>query len=88
MVNCSNNHLSHIETAQCKASLSMILRISAALDVSMDYFFLDTAYARSQTLIDTEIAEKLQRCSPVTLVAASRMLDILLDQQEKLRERP
>lgn len=56
IVDCSNNHLSHIETAQCKVSLNMMLKIAYALDTGLDYFLLDTPFARPESIIDTEIA--------------------------------
>lgn len=86
MVNCSNNHLSHIETAQCKVSLGMLLKLSYALEVSLDYFLLDTPFAQPEVIINNDIADKLSKCSPATLVAVSRMIDTLLEQQDALTE--
>ncbi len=86
MVGCSNNYLSHIETAQCKLSLSMLLRLALALGESTDYFLLDTPYAPPSAIIDREIAGKLEKCRPATLLAASEMLDVLLRQQEQLTD--
>ena len=63
MVGCSNNHISHVETAQTKVSLSMLLKLAHALDKSIDYFLLDTPYARRDSLIDDEIAKKLHKWS-------------------------
>lgn len=48
IVDCSNNHLSYIETAQCKVSLNMILKIAYALDTNLDYFLLDIPFARPE----------------------------------------
>ena len=84
IVDCSNNYLSHIETAQCKVSLSMLLKLSYALEESIEYFLLDTPYARAETIINREISEKLAKCSPPTLNAVSRMIDTLLEQQDSL----
>ena len=85
-VNCSNNYLSHIETAQCKLSLSMLLRLCDALEKSADYFLLDTPFASREAIIDQDIANKLSRCNPATLNAVSRMIDALLEQQKNLSE--
>lgn len=82
LVDCSNNYLSHIETAQCKVSLSMLLKLS--LGESIEYFLLDTPYACAETIINREISKKLAKCSPFTLNAASKMIDILLEQQDSL----
>ena len=86
MVNCSNNYLSHIETAQCKLSLSMLLRLANALGESTDFFLLDTPYAHRDTIISRDIAAKLSKCTPTTLVAVSKMIDTLLEQQKALSE--
>ena len=86
MIGCSNNYLSHIETAQCKLSLSMLLRFSFVLEESIDYFLLDTPFAGSNAIIDRDIAEKLSKCRPETLNAVSNMIDILLYQQDLLSE--
>jgi len=84
IVDCSNNYLSHIETAQCKVSLSMLLKLAFALGESIEYFLLDTPYARAETIIDSDISKKLARCNPSTLNAVSKMIDILLEQQVSL----
>lgn len=86
LVGCTNNHLSHIETAQCKVSLSMLLKLAIALNESIEYFLLDTPFARSETIISRDIADKLAKCSPSTLVAVSKMIDTLLEQQSSLTE--
>ena len=57
-------HLSHIETAQCKVSLNMMLKIAYALDTGLDYFLLDTPFACPESIIDTEIADKLKNVLP------------------------
>ncbi|MEG0777428.1 MAG: helix-turn-helix transcriptional regulator [Oscillospiraceae bacterium] len=84
MINCSNNHLSHIETAQCKVSLTMLLRLSYALEVSLDTLLLNTPYARPEVIISSEIAGKLQQCLPSTLNAISTIIDALLEQQKEI----
>ena len=86
LADCSNNYLSHVETAQSKVSLTVLLRIATALDTSLDYFLLDTPFARPSTLMETEIAAKLQRCSPAALVAVNHMLDALLELEKQLTQ--
>lgn len=86
LVDCSNNYLSHIETAQTKVSLTMLLRISYALEANLDDFLLDTPYASPDALIDAEISKKLKKCAPPTLLAVSRMIDVLLEQQNSLSD--
>lgn len=82
LVGCSNNHISHIETAQTKVSLSMLAKLAVALDQDLDYFLLGTQYAKRDRLIDEEISEKLSRCNTSTLLTVNQMLDLLLKQQE------
>lgn len=84
MAGCSNNYLSHVETAQSKVSLSVLLRIATALDTSLDYFFLDTGFARPDTIIETEISKKLRRCQPATLVAINHIIDAIMEQEARL----
>jgi transcriptional regulator with XRE-family HTH domain len=86
MVNCSNNHLSHIETAQCKVSLGMLLKVAYALDTSLDYFLLDTPFARPESIIDKEISQKLKLCSSATLVAINKTIDSFIELQEQISE--
>ena len=74
----------NIETAQCKVSLPMFLKLSYALEESIEYFLLDTPYACAETIINREISKKLAKCSPSTLNVASKMIDILLEQQDSL----
>lgn len=86
MVEYSNTHLSHVETGQNQVSLNLLLQLSCALEISLDYFLLDTPYARPEAVIDFEISQKLERCSAPTLLAVNQMIDILLEQQKNLSE--
>lgn len=81
IVGCSNNHISHVEVGQTKLSLTLLLRLAQALEQSCDYFLMDTPYLKRETFIDDELAEKLRRCSPATLLTVSGILDLLLEQQ-------
>lgn len=82
MVGCSNNHMSHIEVGQTKVSLPLLLKISIALGKEVDYFLLDTPYAKRESIVNNEIAYKLDQCNPTTLIAIRKMIDILLDIQK------
>ena len=84
MVGCSNNHMSHIEIGQTKVSLTMLLRISLALGKNLDYFLMDTPFVSKDTIINSEIAEKLSKCKPATLVAINKISDIFLEQESGL----
>lgn len=82
LVGCSNNHISHIEIGQTKVSLALLLKLSFALNKSIEYFILDTAYASRESVIDSEIIKKLNQCDTATLVAISKIIDTLLDYQK------
>ena len=42
------------------------------------------SYLTTETIINREISKKLAKCSPSTLNVASKMIDILLEQQDSL----
>lgn len=81
LVGCSNNHMSHVEVGQTKVSLAMLLKLSTASEKDFDFFLLDTPYAKCDSIINKEIAEKLQRCSATTLITISKIIDVLIEQQ-------
>lgn len=81
---CSNNHLSHLETGQSKPSLTMLLRLSNALEKDLNYFILDTPYVAPEAVINSEIADKLALCDTTLLVTINAMIDLLLNQQKQL----
>jgi len=86
LADCSNNYLSHVETGQTKVSLGVLLKIAAALEASLDYFLLDTPFARPEAIIETEIAQKLRACGVETLIAVNQMIDVLRTQEKRLRK--
>lgn len=86
LVGCSNNHMSHIEIGQTKVSLSMLLKLAFVLDKDLNFFLLDTPYAKRDNIINDEIAGKLKQCNVDTLIAANKILDILLEQQKNLTQ--
>ena len=83
IVGCSNNHLSHVEVGQTKVSLSMLLKLSLALEKDLNYFLLDTPFANCNSIINDDIAEKLKKCNASTLVTVSQILDALIEQQNR-----
>lgn len=84
LVGCSNNHMSHVEVGQTKVSLPMLLKLAYVLDKNFDYVLLDTPYAKCESIINSEIANKLNQCSATTLITVSRILDALIEQQDML----
>lgn len=87
MCQCTNNHLSHLETGQAKPSITMLLRLSNALGKDLNYFILDTPYVTPSCVINTEIAEKLSKCDPITLNIINQAIDLLLEQQNSLTKK-
>ena len=82
LLECSNNHVSHVEVGQTKVSLAMLMKLSVILDKDFNYFLFDTPYTRKEHIINDEISEKLNQCSPTTLVSISKIIDILLEQEK------
>ena len=80
-IGCSNNHMSHVEVGQTKVSLQMLLKLAFVLDKSFDYFLLDTPYAKCESIINSEIGDKLKQCNATTLITISKILDALIEQQ-------
>ena len=85
LVGCSNNHMSHVEVGQTKVSLAMLLKLAFALEKDFDFFLLDTPYAKCDSIINTEIAEKLKQCNATTLITVSKIIDALIEQQNMIR---
>ena len=88
LIGCSNNHVSHVEVGQTKVSLGMLMKLSVILDKDFNYFLFDTPYTRRENIINDEISEKLNRCSPATLVSVSKIIDILLEQEKMQHTNP
>lgn len=84
LIGCSNNHMSHVEVGQTKVSLAMLLKLALVLEKDFDYFLLDTPYAKCDSIINTEIAEKLKHCNATTLITISKIIDALIEQQDML----
>lgn len=84
LVGCSNNHMSHVEIGQTKVSLAMLLRLARVLEKDFDFFLLDTPYAKRDSIINIEIADKLKRCDTATLITISKIIDALIEQQNML----
>ena len=86
IIGCSNNHMSHIETGQTKVSLSLLLKLAYVLDTDLNFFLMDTPYLEKDSIIDSEIVDKLSLCSPSTLLSINKIIDILLEQQEREKD--
>ena len=65
-------------------SLPMLMRIARVLEKDLDYSLQETPYVSRNWVIDCEIANKLDQCNASTLLAVSKILDVLLDYQQSL----
>lgn len=72
---CSSNHLSAIENGINKPSLEMMMKISIALDKSVDYFLMDSSNVSRAFLIDDQIIERLNKCDTKTLQLIVSFID-------------
>lgn len=79
---CSSNHLSAIETGINKPSVELLIKLSDILNESVDYFLMDNPHAHPQYIIETQIAEKLNRCTAPTLQVVNSLLDSMLEYQQ------
>lgn len=84
LIGCSNNHISHVEVGQTKVSLAMLLKLAFVLEKDFDFFLLDTPYAKCDSIINAEIADKLKKCNVATLITISKIIDALIEQQNML----
>ena len=73
--NCSSNHLSAIENGTNKPSLEMMMKISIALEKSVDYFLMDSSNVSKAYLIDDQIIERLNKCDTRTLQLIVKFID-------------
>lgn len=76
---CTNNHLSAIENGINKPSIELMIKISLNLNASMDYFFMDSEYAYPKYLIDSQIAQKLEKCNTQALQVINSIIDSMLE---------
>lgn len=79
---CTSNHLSAVENGTNKPSLEMLMKISIALDKSVDYFLMDAPHAYPKYLIETQISEKLNQCNTKMLQVVNNILESMLEYQE------
>ncbi len=71
-----------VEVGQTNVSLTMLMKLSVVLEKDFDYFLLDTPYVRQDRVIDSEILDKMKKCSPATLISINKIIDVLLEQQD------
>ena len=81
---CARNHLSAVETGECKPSLDLIVKIAAVLDSSVDFFIMDSPHVNTRYIINQQIAPKLEACTSRELTLINRALDEILNYRNAL----
>lgn len=71
--NVNTSHISNIENGRVKISLSTLILICNALEVTLDYILSDE-YAHPQNSIERAILQELRKCE---LDTQKRILDII-----------
>lgn len=77
----TSRYLSDIENGKCNPSLDMLVRISAALNVSVDSFLYDSPTPFTGYLLKNAIPQKVNQLSKQNLLFLDRMLDLMLENQ-------
>ena len=81
---CTRNHLSAVETGECKPSLDLIVKIAAVLDSSVDFFIMDSPHVNTRYIINQQIAPKLEACTSRELTLINSALDEILKYRDAL----
>ena len=81
---CTRNHLSAVETGECKPSLDLIVKIAAVLDSSVDFFIMDSPHVNTRYIINQQIAPKLEACTSRELTLINRAPDEILNYRNAL----
>lgn len=77
--NLSNNHISNIENGYSVPSIETFAKICNALNISPDYLLLGTLKINN---IPQNIVDKLNLCNDKSLSLISKIIDIVLSEQE------
>lgn len=76
MADVNTSHISNIENNRVKISLSTLVQICNALDITVDYV-LSSQYNDTASVIDKEILKELQDCSIDTKERILKIIQIL-----------
>ena len=77
--NLSNNHISNIENGYSVPSIETFAKICNALNITPDYLLLGTLKSNN---IPQNIVDKLNLCNDKSLSLISKIIDIVLAEQE------
>ena len=73
----SNNYISNIERNSSKPSIETLVHIANSLDVSIDYFLLDSVY-KSSEYIKNSIAELLKKCDVKDMLLIENLIKAVI----------
>ena len=76
IANVNVSHISNIENNRVKVSLSTLVQICNALDITVDYILADE-YNNSALAIDQEILHELHSCSYKTKLQILKIIKVL-----------
>lgn len=79
----SNTYISHIETGIAHVSLEVLYKIGLALDSTPDYFLMDTV--KTTPYLNHELSRLLEKCTPDTLYTVTKIVETLIEGQQRNR---
>ena len=80
---CTSGHLSEIESDKKLPSLEKLKLISEELDITVDYFLLDTPHSCKTYLRDEQLALIVERCNTSTLRRIVHVAEMFLEEQQE-----
>ena len=86
-IGCSSSHLSEIESDKKLPSLERLKLISEELDITVDYFLLDTPHSCKTYLRDDQLASIVERCNTSTLRRIIHVAELFLEEQQEYERR-
>lgn len=81
---CDPKHISAIETGKKHPSLDFLLRASEALNVSLEFFVMDSPHENTDYYIANEFGIRLRRMNHHTRMSLLSVMDALLEMQTAL----
>jgi len=78
MCNISNVYVSHIENGSANISLEVLYAVSCCLNVTPDFFLVDSIYTSKEYLTD-DIADLLKGCTNEQLHLIKKLIQGVLD---------
>lgn len=79
ITNLSNNHISNIENGHSVPSIETFAKICNALNITPDFLLLGTLKSNN---IPQNIVDKLNLCNDKSLSVISKIIDVVLSEQQ------